>query len=231
MIPTATPSEEIYMNFVNQTGEATVYRANTGTRTWLTQPLSLESDLIYVQDVTSVTNNVIQTSVTPEAALNEFGDNVYSIGLNNVDKTLITGITVYNNRTNQYIPTSSYQVVIVDLAPVLEINVGSYITVGDSLTINTLVGNTIYVNGEQIKFNIVNLTNNTLGGLQRGANGTGAQLYIPQYTEAFSLTSNNELPSAYYNQTWNSYVYNSTLGDPLQISQTIPAKFLEVDVT
>jgi hypothetical protein len=231
MIPTATPNEEVYINFVNETGEGTIYRANTGTRTWLTQPLYQGSDLIYVQDVTAVTNNVVQTSTVPPAAPNEFGSNVYSIGINNVDKNIITDVTVYDNTTEKYIPTSSYQIVIVDLAPVLQIATGSYVSVGDSLTITTLVGNTVYINGEQIKFSFVNFTNNTLGGLQRGANGTGVHLYIPEYTEVLSLTSNNELSNVYYNQTWNSYVYNTTLGDPLQISNTIPATFLEVDVS
>ena len=148
-----------------------------------------------------------------------------------MDKNIITDVTVYDNTTEKYIPTSSYQIVIVDLAPVLQIATGSYVSVGDSLTITTLVGNTVYINGEQIKFSFVNFTNNTLGGLQRGANGTGVQLYIPEYTEVLSLTSNNELSNVYYNQTWNSYVYNTTLGDPLQISNTIPATFLEVDVS
>ena len=226
MIPTATPNEEIYMNFVNETGEASVYRANTGTRTWLTQDLYEKSDLIYVNDVTAVTNSIVQTSTVPVAS-----GGVYSIGLTGVDKTIITGITVYDNTTGKPINSAYYQIAIVNLSPVLQITPGSYINVGDSLTITTLVGNTIYINGEQIVFSIVNTANNTLGGLQRGANGTGSQLFIPEYTEVFSMTSNNLLPSTYYNQTWNSYVYNATLGDPLQISQTVPAQFLEVDVT
>ena len=32
-----------------------------------------------------------------------------------------------------------------------------------------------------------------------------------------------------YSDTWNSYVYNTIDGDPLQISQTSGANFLRVD--
>ena len=32
-----------------------------------------------------------------------------------------------------------------------------------------------------------------------------------------------------YNLTWNSYVYNPVLGDPLQISETTAAYFLNMD--
>lgn len=226
MIPTSTPNRETYINFINSLGQGSVYRINTLSRTWLTQPLYEESNLVYVYDYRTVTNNVTQISLVPNAV-----NNVYTIGLSDVDKNIISGVTVFNNSTKTYIDSSNYQVVIVDLAPELQINAGSYINVGDSLTITTLIGNTIYINGEQIKFTIVNPVTNTLGGLQRGANGTGVQLYIPQYTEVYGIFSTNRLPDTYYNQTWNSYVYNQTLGDPLQISNTVPALFLEVDVT
>jgi hypothetical protein len=89
----------------------------------------------------------------------------------------------------------------------------------------------VYINGEQIKFTTVNLTTNTLSGLQRGTNGTGVQTYIPLYSEVFGILSNNLQPPTDYTQTWNSYVYNVVDGDPLQISDTDPAIFLNTDVS
>ena len=68
-------------------------------------------------------------------------------------------------------------------------------------------------------------------GLQRGANGTAQQDYIPVYTSVLSLLSSNKLPEVYYDQTWNSYVYNTVDGDPLQISETTAAQFLHTDIT
>ena len=34
-----------------------------------------------------------------------------------------------------------------------------------------------------------------------------------------------------YDQTWNSYNFNTVEGDPLQISETAPAQFLHTDIT
>ena len=47
----------------------------------------------------------------------------------------------------------------------------------------------------------------------------------------FGLLSNNLLPNVNYNLTWNSNVYNVTDGDPLQISETNAANFLNSGVS
>jgi hypothetical protein len=120
-------------------------------------------------------------------------------------------------------------VVIIDLAPVLEITSG--VVAGNNLVITTIEGNLIYINGEQIRFTTVDLDNNTITGLQRGSNGTGILEYIPKYSEVFGILSNNLLPSVNYNLTWNSNVYNVTDGDPLQISETTAAYFLNSGVS
>jgi hypothetical protein len=99
------------------------------------------------------------------------------------------------------------------------------------LTVTTLEGKVIYINGEQIKYETIDLINNTLSGLQRGFNGTGIQTYIPVYTEVYSRLSNNLLTEVDYNLTWNSNTYNPVEGDPLQISTTAAAEFLYTDVT
>ncbi len=225
MIPHSTPDEETYLNFVNQINQATVYRANTETRTWLTQPVYELDTEIFVGDVRRLTDVVVQNVTAPSAV-----DGYYNIGLT-ADKRIIAGVQVLNNTTGNLISNSNFEVVIEELAPILKITAGAYITAGDSLTITTLEGNTLFVNGEQIKFGTIDFDTNSLGELQRGANGTAIQTVIPQYSEVYSLLSNNELPSAYYNQTWNSDVFNTTAGDPLQISDTAPAQFLHVDIT
>ena len=67
-------------------------------------------------------------------------------------------------------------------------------------------------------------------GLQRGANGTGEQTIIPKYSEVYGILSSNKLPAVYNALTWNSYNYNLVDGDPLQISTTFSANFLNADV-
>lgn len=228
MIPTATPNEEVYINFVNATGEGSVYRENAGNRTWLTQPVYDLSTTVYVNDVTSVTDQIVQNVTTPSVS-----GGYYNIGLT-ADKNLILAVTVLNNTTGSLIDSSNYSVVVEDLSPILKIKDGVYLNAGDSLTITTLEGGTIMVNGEQINFSGVDIANNALTGIQRGANGTGAQFYIPTYTVVYGLLSENKLSDIYYDQVWNTPVYDDQ-GNlveylPLQLSDTIPALFLESDV-
>ncbi len=146
MMPSASPNQEVYLNFVNASNEQTIYRAETETRTWLTQPIFELTTEIFIDDV---------------------------------------GV------------------------------LGA--------------GDLIIINGEMIKFTDVNTETNSLTGLSRGVNGTAKQSFIPIYTEVYGLISANKLPEMYYDQTWNSNVWNSVSGDPLQISDTIPARFLILD--
>jgi hypothetical protein len=223
MIPSATPNQLVYLQNVNKNGNGSVYRANTDTRTWLVEPLNYTNETIYVSDITKITDAVVQNVVAPAAI-----DSIISIGLN-ADKNTISQVIVYNTTTSSYVASSSYSVVIIDLAPVLEITSG--VVAENNLVITTIEGNLIYINGEQIRFTTVDLANNTITGLQRGSNGTGILEYIPKYSEVFGILSNNLLPSVNYNLTWNSNVYNVTDGDPLQISETNAAYFLNSGVS
>jgi hypothetical protein len=221
VIPTATPDELTYINNVNKSNVQTIYRATSLSTTWLTQPLLYTDSTIYVEDVSKITTNVVQNEITPALA-----NGVYSIGLD-ADKRIISQVIVVNNTTSTTLPSTAYSVQIVDTAPILEITSG--VTTGDSLTITVILGNLIYVAGEQIKFTTVDFDTNTLTGLQRGTNGTGERYYIPAYEKVYGILSTNLLPEVNYNLTWNSYNYNPTLGDPLQISNTTGANFLNAE--
>ena len=220
MIPTATPNEEVYLLNVDQSNEPDVIRTNMYTRTWVTQPVYPLVDTIYVDDVRRVTTTFTQEEITPVAV-----DGRYSFGLI-ADKTMIAQITVYNNTKAILLNPQTYYVEIEKLSPELRIITGSFISPGDELTITTLQGNLLYVNGEQIGFTTVNFENNTISGLLRGANGTGIQPIIPKYVEVFGILSENIMSMTSYDETWNSDIYNLTDGDPLQISVTTPAEFL-----
>jgi hypothetical protein len=223
MVPSATPNQLVYLQNVNKTNNASVYRANTQTRTWLVEPLYYTDETMYVADVTRITDTIIQNVTAPAVV-----DGIISIGIN-ANKNSISQIIVYNNTTSSYVNTSNYSLVIVDIAPTINITGG--VTTGDSLIITTIEGNLLYLNGEQIRFTAVNLSDNSITGLQRGTNGTGEISYNPVYSEVFGILPNNLLPSVNYNLTWNSNVYNVTEGDPLQISETEAAYFLNTDVS
>jgi hypothetical protein len=223
MMPTATPNEEVYINNVNKNGIATVYRANTETRTWLTSDLFNTSEIVYVNDVTRLTNQIVQNVTAPAAV-----DGITTVGLT-ADKRIICQVIVYNNTTGATLSTSAYSVVVENIAPVVKITSG--VTAGDSLTVTTIEGNVVYINGEQIRFSSVDFSTNALSGLQRGANGTGEQTFIPEYSEVYGILTENRLTQADYFETWNSYIYNPTDGDPLQISLSMGANFLREDVS
>ena len=217
MMPTATPNEEIYLLNVSTTNQASVYRANALTRTWLVHPLSYTDSVIKLNDVTRVTDTVIQNVTTPAT---------YTIGLTS-NKNAICHLVIYNNTTHSLVDPANYRISTLDTAPVVVITGG--VSVGNSLTITSVEGRLLYINGEQIGFNECDLVANTVTGLTRGANGTGEQTYIPLYSEVFGVTPNNRMTDVVYSETWNSYIYNTVDGDPLQISQTVGANFLKVD--
>jgi len=223
MMPTATPNQVVYMEQVNKNGEGSVYRANNQTRTWITAPLTDTDSIIYVNDVARLINTIVQNVVAPAAA----PDGVISIGLN-VDKRLISNITVYNETTHTLVLPSNYSEVNENLSPMLKIT--GQVTAGNQLTISILEGNLLYLNGEQIRFSSVDLVANTISGLQRGANGTGVRSLTPAYSEVYGLLSKNRMSDLLYNNTWNDDDYPDFDGDvdggPLQVSTTVGALFL-----
>lgn len=222
MINYASPNQSQYINIVDQEQEAEVYRINADTTTWLTQEVTELSTQLKVSDLNKITNTVIDNAITPAV-----DQGFYYIPIS-ADKRNISGVEIVNNTTGDTISESNYNIIIVDTLPTIKITNGSYISENDDLTITTLEGNTIIVNGEQIGFGSIDFETNTLGQLQRGLNGTAIQSTIPEYSEVYGLLSENKLPVAFYNQTWNSKVFDTEQGDPLQISQTVPAQFLRV---
>ena len=122
---------------------------------------------------------------------------------------------------------SNYSLSTFETAPIVVITDG--VSEGDSLTITTLEGRLLYINGEQIGFDECDIDTNTVSGLTRGANGTGAQADIPLYSEVYGIIPENRMTDVVYSSVWNSNIYNTVEGDPLQISQTVGANFLKVD--
>ena len=219
MIPTATPDETIYINQVDKNGTPTVYRANSNTHTWLTQDLQLTDTEIHLYDA----SRVVDTSVQTTTVSSTFTPGSLTAGV--VGKTKdITSVAVFNNTTGLVVPTSDYTLQVVDLASVLYFTDG--VSSGDNVTLTVSFGNVISINGEKIGFTGIDYVNHILTGIKRGIEGTGAQLLHPRYATIYSYIPTNILPDVYYDVTWNSNTYNVTLGDPLQISTTNAANFL-----
>ena len=221
MMPSATPNELVYIQTVGKDNTFSVHKADNLLTTWLTEDLQNIDDTIYLDDVSHVVDQYKVTEIVPigyNASTNPMGVQL------NVNKQLISQIIIYNETTESFVPANDYSLNIINLSPIVIID-GS-ISVGDSLEITVILGDTILINGEQIRFTDVDFDANTITGLQRGANGTAEQVLIPKYSRVYGYLPQNLLPTVDYYLTWNSNIYNTTLGDPLQISDTESAIFL-----
>jgi len=221
MMPSATPNEMVYQLNVGKDGNGEVYRANAEDRTWLTQPLYNTQDQIHVNDAARLVNTYTQTNTIPVGYNPAIAP--FTIGIP-LDKNLIIQVNLFNVTTGTEVPADDYKVTLVDAAPVV-FYTGSA-AVGNNLLMTVIYGNMVYLNGEYIRFGKADLVLNILSELQRGQLGTGEQASIPQYSEVFGLLSSNRMTDVEYETTWNSDIYNATLGDPLQISDTGAAIFL-----
>ena len=229
MIPTATPNELVYLQNINKDSVPSVFRANSNTRTWLTQPLLKNDTYIFMSDVSRVTDIVIQNAVAPAPI-----DDAMYIPLQ-ADRNTICQVILYNETSGEYLFGVS-EVVIVDTAPVLKIIATEpisgtiFVSEGNNLVITITTGKLLFINGEYISFSEVGV--NSVGKLQRGINGTGTPTIVPTYSEVYGLMAANLLPEAEYSVTWNPIpgIYNTVIGDPLQIADTTAANFLKGDI-
>jgi hypothetical protein len=103
------------------------------TRTWLTYGLQNVDDVIYLEDVSRVTETIVQSEIAPAVV-----DNTMSIGLEG-NRSLISQVIVYNNSTGLLIDPADYRIEIENVAPILVIDVSPAITVGDNLTITVIL--------------------------------------------------------------------------------------------
>jgi hypothetical protein len=146
----------------------------------------------------------------------------------------IAQVRVYNNNPARlgYIDADYTELRVTGLGASIAIQSGIWIQAGDILTITTLEGKTLYVNGEYMTILSVDLAENMLQ-VQRGAQGSMVSVSIPAYSTVYSLLEQNHMSQINYNSVWNPIpgIYNTTEGDPLQIADTSAAIFLRTDVS
>jgi hypothetical protein len=87
----------------------------------------------------------------------------------------------------------------------------------------------ITIHGEKIRFTTVDYVANTVSGLTRGVEGTGITQLHKQYGYAYGLSNKKQLDSQYYYKSWNTKNYVAK-GDPIQLSNSYPVRFLELGI-
>jgi hypothetical protein len=226
MMPSSTPNQMIYVNTVDKNNQGKVYRANSDTRTWLTESLTEYQNIVYVDDINKLTYKSVQTTAVP---VKELG--YYYIPLN-ADKNDIIDVSVYNNTAGRtgFIEEDVLQLEVRSTGPYIRIQEGDWIAEGDSVTITVYEGKLIYIQGEYMRVLSLDQFTNSME-VERGANGSGIKTYIPKYAEVYSFLDKNTMTNINYNDTWNKIpgLYNTTQGDPLQIAVGQAAEFLRMD--
>jgi hypothetical protein len=218
-MPSPTPNELWYSLQVDRKGSMTISNSNLQNRTWLVDPLYPTDTEIHVNDITTLlddeTTNAIVQNVNNQLLvyLN------YSI----VDIVLLS---IYNETTEIILNQSKYYLDTVN--SVTKIVFTDDVSLGDNLVITLRFGKAILINGEKISFKLANISTNTLSGITRGVDGTAALPVHDTYSYVFSLSTKDILDSFYNNKVWNSDDYAAS-GDPLQISNSVPANFLKSD--
>jgi hypothetical protein len=223
MMPSATPDEDVYINTVDKNNQGAVYRANAGTRTWITKSISEFDTIIPVNNVNNLITTRTQDNIAPADILG-----YYYITVNS-SKVGIIDVKIYNNTKSLTIESDYVSVIVESAGAVLKITEGLWIESGDELTIDLVYGNEIYINGEYMQLLTVDTTNNEIL-VRRGILGTSIQTFIPNYSTVYGLLESNKMVNKDYNETWNKIpgVYNVASGDPLQIANG-GAEFLRMD--
>ena len=192
--------EMVFLINVDSFGEASVYRENTQMRTKLSSPLLGTDTDIFVEDISKITNRIEQLGELAPAPRPD-GSRYIILSAN---KNLISQVLVYNNTALSSVNPAYLSLVIENQEPVLKIAAAATVSNGDNLTVTTIEGKFIYINGERIRFDAVDIDTNKLTMLQRGNNITCVnQEELPTNTVVYGLLPKNKLPAEYYDVAWD----------------------------
>jgi hypothetical protein len=220
-MPSPTPNELWYTLLVNKKGEMTIANSNIQNRTWLVEPLFPTDTTISVKDVSKL---VDVTYEQVRASYNTTTENLYCfLNYNIVDIVLLT---VYNFTTGTELAKTSYYLNTVNSTTEVIFTAG--VEDNDILEFTLRFGDTVIINGEKITFRGINIEENTITNIVRGAEGTAVLPVHEIYSNVLSLSTKDVLDPFYYDKVWNSDDYSAN-GDPLQISNSVPANFLKRD--
>jgi hypothetical protein len=214
-----TPNSTTFQIDVDKYGQSKVYRSNDGDGTWLTKDFNLGDPTIYVNDIETLMDTVVQDTTLI------VNNNGMLIAHLECDVNLVKKITVYNNTSSTTV--TNYILKVIDGRSVIVFEDDSQASFGDSLTATMKIGNTIELNEEKIRFSQANFTENTISGLVRGVLGTSPVQASLKYDIIYGITRNRTLEPQYYGVIWNTSNYQEKFGDPLQISTSPAATFLQ----
>ena len=213
------PDAVKFRTMIDSTGNEVTYRIPSSTQTWVYSDVEIDDNSITVYDVTRlVKSSVFEISYSGNIELPE------------VNRTQVVGVQVFNKSTGKWISDVATSLKLIQLMPTVILS--SEVSTGDSLMVYAYEGNYVWVNGEMIRFANIDFTTNTISGLSRGTSCTPIRETIPAKSLVYGMLDSNKLDEAYNSITWNTSILDSVdnygfkMSDPLQLSETFPAKFL-----
>jgi len=218
MVSGASPNSMSFNINVNRTGVGSVYRTNQEDSTWLTQNFTTNDDVMYFSNVSNLVDSVVRTSTVEDD-----GTTVYAYVQCDINE--VTQVEVYNNDTLETLLKTEFGITLFNGKPAIIFTSG--VTAGDVITATLTIGNIVEINGERISFEQIDTTTNTLSGLKRGIQGTRQLATHYVYDVGYGISPARKLSDAEYNSNWNSFNLAVVKGDPLQISTTSTAIFLQ----
>ena len=204
-----------------------VRRANPDSQTWLTQPVTSVDEIIYVQNASRLVeiyylDNVVETH-TYTNKYTGTSQIVHGIKLPATDYNQFNGAVITDETTGEVLVSDDYTLTAVGTNWYIAFPDSS--RNGDVIKGTLSIGNTMRINSEDIKFDSIDLVNNSVSNLTRGYNGTIPGLYYPLHTAVQSMLPKNVMPVTYYTEAWNEDYCG-----PVQASETAPAIFLKRDI-
>lgn len=210
-----TPDDESYTLTINKNSVPAVYRTNITDGSWLSEPVSLASTTITVNDVTRVVNEITATTTA------KLSNGLVVAYVQSPDTKSVKYYSIRNITAGLDIDNSTTELRLVDGRPsiVFDSNVSEH----DSLEISIYLGESILLDTERIYFSAIDLETNTISGLIRGVYGSTIAEH-PIHTIVYGTNDYVKLDDSVYGILWNSRTQGEV--EPLQLSTTPTANFL-----
>jgi hypothetical protein len=217
MVSGESPNPMKYSNIVNKYSDGYVYRINSSDGSWLVQDFTFGDDIMYFNNASTLIETITQSHIIAYDGTNRFS--YVQCDINDIKEVI-----VYNDTSITNLPSTDYGIQLYNGKPAVIFSSG--VSTGDTVTITLVIGNIVEILGERIKFDNIDLANNTISGLTRGIQGTSGIGEYPTYTTGYGINPLRRLTDSEYNTNWNSFAISPS-GDPLQISTTTAAVFLQ----
>jgi hypothetical protein len=225
MVTGASPNPMTFDININKYSTPVAYRTNLQDGSWLTEEFTGETDYMTFFNVSNLVESISKT-LTVIAN----GTELYTLLQVNINQ--IKEVIVYNNTTLTTLSSNDFTLSLISGASGLTFTNGA--EEGDSITVTLILGDTVEINGERIRFSTISIENNTISGLTRGVDGTLVAPVHPQYAIGYGINDARRLTPEQYSVVWESTDIVSTSyydeipkTDPLQISTTEIAQFLQ----